>query len=115
MCVMSCGCGVGSYEAYAPEPIVLDTRRKGRFWGSGAAWDCVAQLVCMHISRHGCFTYSWRPAHVCECRLKRCRRERSTMLMDFLKRDVRRDEHASTLRLARLGPPFTRRTRTGTL
>jgi len=36
-----CGGGnEGAYEAYAPEPMVLETSRKGRLVGRGATWDC---------------------------------------------------------------------------
>ena len=29
-----------THDAYAPDPIVLETSRKGRLLGSGAACDC---------------------------------------------------------------------------
>ena len=36
--VMGAGC-CGTNDAYAPLPIVFETRRKGRLLGSGATWD----------------------------------------------------------------------------
>lgn len=48
------GYGRETYEAYAPEPMVLDTMRKGRFLGRGATCDWMRSSQSCVFAKVGC-------------------------------------------------------------